>query len=103
MVESTVGKGADAGARQQGPLPSPVRNHEEGPLIGSRAPVACGAPRAVVQNGNLLQSVDFSGVKDCPGIRRSVRFAIGDGKATIKLSAAPSDDIVVAVAPTPGS
>ena len=53
----------------------------------------------VVQGRRRVPSVDFSGVKGCPGLRKSVLFALGVGKATIQISGAASGEIVVAIAP----
>ena len=37
----------------------------------------------VVQNGASVKSSDFSGQKNCPGVRKSVRFPLAAGPATI--------------------
>jgi hypothetical protein len=55
----------------------------------------------VVQNGRRVPSVDFSGVKGCAGVRKSVRFRLGDGGSTVQISGALVDAIGVAVAPVP--
>jgi hypothetical protein len=44
-----------------------------------------------------VQSVDFSGVKTCPGLRKSVRFKLSAGPAIIQLSGAKKAGLKVAV------
>ncbi|AZO74596.1 MAG: hypothetical protein E5V92_12585 [Mesorhizobium sp.] len=51
----------------------------------------------VVQNGRAVKSTGFSGVKTCPGIRKSVRFKLAGGAAIIQLSGAKKADLKVAV------
>ena len=51
----------------------------------------------VVQNGQAAHSLDFSGVKTCPGIRKSVRFKLMGGAAIIQLSGAKKADLKMAV------
>ncbi|MEP6565604.1 MAG: hypothetical protein ABJB10_10725 [Mesorhizobium sp.] len=51
----------------------------------------------VVQDGHASKSVAFSGVKTCPGIRKSVRFKLAAGPAAIQLSGAKEQSIKVAV------
>jgi hypothetical protein len=51
----------------------------------------------VIRDGHAVRSVDFSGVKTCPGIRKSVRFKLQPGLATIQFSGAKKTDIKVAV------
>jgi hypothetical protein len=53
----------------------------------------------VVQNGARVKSSDFSGQKNCPGVRKSVRFTLASGAATVQISNAPSASIQVAIAP----
>ncbi|TPJ56574.1 hypothetical protein FJ471_23945, partial [Mesorhizobium sp. B2-7-1] len=43
------------------------------------------------------QGAAFSGVKTCPGIRKSVRFKLAGGAAIIQLSGAKKADLKVAV------
>ena len=52
-----------------------------------------------VQGGALVKSSDFSGQKDCPGVRKSVRFDLKSGPLTIQLSNGPSAAINLALAP----
>jgi len=51
----------------------------------------------VVQNGRAVRSSAFSGVKGCPGIRKSVRFKLSAGPATVQFSGAKKPDLKVAV------
>ncbi|MDX8459422.1 hypothetical protein [Mesorhizobium humile] len=51
----------------------------------------------VVQDGKSVKSAAFSGVKSCPGIRKSVRFKLAGGAAIIQLSGAKKADLKVAV------
>ena len=53
----------------------------------------------VVQNGARVKSSDFSGQKNCPGVRKSVRFTLASGAATVQISNAASASIQVAIAP----
>ena len=53
----------------------------------------------VVQNGASVKSSDFSGQKNCPGVRKSVRFSLAAGAATVQISNAASASIQVAIAP----
>ncbi len=55
----------------------------------------------VVQNGAALKSSDFSGAKDCPGLRKSVRFTLAAGTATLQLSNVTGETIDVAIAQAP--
>ncbi|RAZ90726.1 hypothetical protein DPM33_10445 [Mesorhizobium hawassense] len=51
----------------------------------------------VVQDGKTVKSAAFSGVKTCPGIRKSVRFKLTAGPATVQFSGAKKADLKVAV------
>jgi hypothetical protein len=53
----------------------------------------------VVQNGASVKSSDFSGQKNCPGVRKSVRFSLAEGAATVQISNAASATIQLAIAP----
>ena len=53
----------------------------------------------VVQNGASVKSKDFSGKKDCPGVRKSVRFDLVAGPATLQISNADVAKMMVAIAP----
>lgn len=50
-----------------------------------------------MQKGAALDSAAHSGVKDCPGLRKSVRFKIGDAPVVLQISVAPADTIKVAI------
>jgi hypothetical protein len=51
----------------------------------------------LVQQGAAVGSAGHSGVKDCPGLRKSVRFKIGDAPVVLQISGAPADTIKVAI------
>lgn len=51
----------------------------------------------VVQDGKTVKSAAFSGVKTCPGIRKSIRFKLAGGAAIIQLSGAKKADLKLAV------
>ena len=53
----------------------------------------------VAQNGALVKSSAFSGNKDCPGVRKSVRFPLSAGAATVEISNASTASIRLAVEP----
>jgi hypothetical protein len=53
----------------------------------------------IVQNGTSINSTDFSGQKDCSGVRKTVRFRLEKGSATLQLSNASKDSLKVAVRP----
>jgi hypothetical protein len=49
----------------------------------------------VVQGGTALHSKAHTGKSDCEGLRKSVRFEIGQGPFTLELSGARTDSIKV--------
>lgn len=51
----------------------------------------------LVQNGIALQSADHSGAKNCPGLRKSVRFNVGAAPLALQISGAQADTIKVAI------
>jgi hypothetical protein len=53
----------------------------------------------LVQDGAFLKAADHSGVKDCPGLRKSVRFNVGAAPVALQISGAPADSIKVAIRP----
>ncbi|PIU04129.1 MAG: hypothetical protein COT28_19085 [Methylobacterium sp. CG08_land_8_20_14_0_20_71_15] len=54
----------------------------------------------VSQDGRSgLSPVSHTGKRDCPGLRKSLRFQLGSGRVVIAISGAKSDSIRVAVAP----
>jgi hypothetical protein len=52
-----------------------------------------------VQDNALIKSSDYSGQKDCPGVRKSVRFDLKTGPLTVQISNAPAAAIDLAIAP----
>jgi len=52
-----------------------------------------------VQNGAELDSADHSGAKNCPGLRKSVRFNVGAAPVALQISGAPADSVRVAIRP----
>jgi hypothetical protein len=55
----------------------------------------------VVQGGARVKSVGFTGQKDCPGLRKSVRFDLAAGPLSVQISDATRDAIGLAIAPAP--
>jgi hypothetical protein len=53
----------------------------------------------VVQGGAMVKSTNFSGQKDCPGVRKSVRFDLQAGPATIQVSNAGTAALNLSVEP----
>lgn len=53
----------------------------------------------VVQDGVKVKSSAFSGQKNCPGLRKSVRFKLKAGPAVLQISGAKAEQIDVAVGP----
>jgi hypothetical protein len=53
----------------------------------------------VVQAGALIKSAGFSGQKDCPEVRKSVRFDLQAGPATIQISNAAGGALNLAIEP----
>ena len=53
----------------------------------------------VAQNGALVKSNDFSGQRDCPGVRKSVQFDLAGGPTTIEISNASAPEINLAISP----
>ena len=51
----------------------------------------------VIQDGHVVKSAEYSGVKTCPGIRKSVRFKLAGGPATVQFSGAKKAELKVAV------
>ena len=46
-----------------------------------------------------MKSSAFSGQRDCEGVRKSVRFPLAAGPATLEISNAQADKIMVAISP----
>lgn len=55
----------------------------------------------VVQNGRALPEGSFSGVLDCDGARKSVRFELADGPAIVQLSGSPARTVAIAITRAP--
>ena len=55
----------------------------------------------VSQDGKSVKSSAFSGQHDCPAIRKSVRFPLAAGAATIEISNAQGESLNLAVEPAP--
>ena len=53
----------------------------------------------LAQNGTALDSTDHTGAKNCPGLRKSVRFDVGAAPLALQISGAPADTIKVAIRP----
>ncbi|RWC75030.1 MULTISPECIES: hypothetical protein [unclassified Mesorhizobium] len=51
----------------------------------------------VIQDGKAVKSSGYSGVKTCPSVRKSVRFKLAAGTATVQFSGAKKADLKVAV------
>lgn len=55
----------------------------------------------VVQDGKTLGEAGFSGVLDCDGARKSVRFDLADGPAVVQLSGSPARTTAIAITRAP--
>lgn len=53
----------------------------------------------LVQDDARLKSVAFTGVPDCPGVRKSVRFEIGARPFVVQVSDAKADAVAIVVTP----
>ncbi|HVI29700.1 hypothetical protein [Hansschlegelia sp.] len=53
----------------------------------------------LVQDGRALQPTEFSGVLDCEGARKTLRYELSAGPATLQISNAPGRSIGVALTP----
>ena len=53
----------------------------------------------VAQSGALVKSSAFSGNKDCPGVRKSVRFPLAAGATTVEISNASGAAIKLVIEP----
>ncbi len=53
----------------------------------------------VVQDGQMLRSVTSSGVRDCEGIRKSVKFEIPSKPFAIQISGVEANSINIAILP----
>jgi hypothetical protein len=55
----------------------------------------------VAQAGKGVKSSDFSGQHDCPAVRKSVRFQLEAGAATLEISNAQAAVLNLAIEPAP--
>lgn len=53
----------------------------------------------LVQQGAALKSAGHSGVKDCQGLRKSVRFSVGESPLVLQISGAPAGSIKISIRP----
>jgi hypothetical protein len=53
----------------------------------------------LVQNGAALKSAGHSGAKNCPGLRKSVRFEVGAAPVALQISGSPAESIRIAIRP----
>ncbi|MFC7052267.1 hypothetical protein ACFQI3_06145 [Hansschlegelia quercus] len=53
----------------------------------------------LVQDGAALKPAAFSGVKDCEGARKSLRYELKAGPVTLQISNAPGRSVGVAITP----
>ena len=55
----------------------------------------------VIQDGRALKSTAFTGERDCPNGRKSVRFDLAAGQATVEFSGATATSLKVDLLPPP--
>jgi hypothetical protein len=55
----------------------------------------------VIQNDAFVKSVEHSGKRGCPGVRKSVRFRLTKGLTIVQFSGAEADTIKFAILPVP--
>ncbi|MGN6572543.1 MAG: hypothetical protein ACTHLO_14135, partial [Pseudolabrys sp.] len=55
----------------------------------------------VVQDGRYARSVGSTGRRDCPGVRKSVRFELSASPFVLQVSGGTSDRIALTIAPVP--
>jgi hypothetical protein len=53
----------------------------------------------VIQDGKYLRPIAYTGALECPGVRKSVRFAIGPAPFTLQVSGVNADTINLVVTP----
>jgi hypothetical protein len=51
-----------------------------------------------IQNGAYLKTVAFSGATDCEGLRKSLKFDLGDSPLVLQVSGVTSQAIAVVIA-----
>lgn len=55
----------------------------------------------VIQDGRALRPEAFSGAPDCPNVRKSLRFKLAAGQATVQISGSAADSVKVDLLPPP--
>jgi len=53
----------------------------------------------LIQAGKFVGSTDHSGAKDCPGLRKIVRFNLTEGPLVVQISTAAVDSLKLAILP----
>jgi hypothetical protein len=53
----------------------------------------------LVQDGSALHAADHTGAKKCPGLRKSVRFQVGEAPVVLQINGAAAEGIKVAIRP----
>ncbi len=53
----------------------------------------------VIQDGREVRSTAFSAARDCPNVRKSVRFPLAAGQAVVQISGAAADSIKIDLLP----
>lgn len=93
------------------PLP-PERKPKDGTFAGfarfQKAPragaytvsLSAGAWVDVVQDGEILKPMEFSGATDCAGIRKTMKYDLAAGPFVIQVSGATENSISLAVLPS---
>lgn len=80
--------------------------HRFGAIVAFAAPAKGGTYQVtlsgagwidLVQNGKALKPSDHSGAKDCPGLRKSVRFTVDAAPLVLQISGAPDQSIKIAI------
>lgn len=62
--------------------------------------LSSGAWIDVIQDGEQLKPMEFSGATDCAGIRKTVKFDLSAGPFAVQISGASENSISLAVLPT---
>lgn len=88
--------------------PAKKKNDGFGGLVAFAAPERPGVYQVtlsgegwvdLVQEGKALRTSDHSGAKNCPGLRKSVRFMLGATPVVLQISDAVADTIKVGIRP----
>ena len=53
----------------------------------------------MIQGGKHLPAADHTGARECPGLRKSVRFEVSAAPVVLQVSGAHADTIKVALRP----